>query len=308
VDALLAPANPELITLAHPKEFSRVTNSNVNYWRAIHRTYPAQLRAVGHPWLSDAFNRLKYDSEAETLLMVLARCLKTFSSERPLTFLDVGSGSGYWTHMVSQWLRDNRKNVETTALDLSEDALGNLKQRLPWVETLCFDLKAVSPDRFEGKFDLVTAFYCLHHLIRMHDFLNALAFCARSVKMSGFLLIMDPLLHRRYSPFDAFDFGAWSGNGIPRHLYLLDDLLIGYGFARLQMTPAVSFLLNGPIESNGWLRYLLLEGIWHVLQKIGASQDLTLKIAKKLMRWDRCLKRRHLSFSSSLCLYQKTTI
>lgn len=282
-----------------------MTDPNATYWKAIHRTYPAQVRAVGHPWLSDAFNRLKYDSEAETLRMVLARCLRTFSSARSLNLLDVGAGSGHWTCLISRWLRAKGKDVEATALDFSEHALGDLKRRFPWIETLCFDLKTVAPDRFEHRFDLVTAFYCLHHLVRMRGFLNALAFCARSVNKGGFLLIMDPLLSRRYSSFDAFDFGTWTGNGIPRHLYLLDDLLSGYGLTRLEVMPAVSFLFNGPIESSGWLGFTLMKGVWHILQQIGASQGLTLKMAKKLVHGDRWLKRRHLSFSSSLCLYRK---
>jgi hypothetical protein len=48
-----------------------------------------------------------------------------------------------------------------------------------------------------------------------------------------------------------------------------------------------------------------MKGVWHILQQIGASQGLTLKMAKKLVHGDRWLKRRHLSFSSSLCLYRK---
>lgn len=283
-----------------------MTDLNASYWKTIHRSYPAQVRAVGHPWLSNAFNRLKYDSEAETLLMVLAGYRSMRSNSKPLAFLDVGAGSGYWTRLISEWFRDSGNDVEASALDLSEDALKDLKRRFPWVETLCIDLKTVSPGLFENKFDLVTAFYCLHHLIRVHGFLNALTFCARSVREGGHLMIMDPLLSRRYSSFDAFEFRTWTGNGIPRHLYLLDDFLCGYGFSRLQMMPAVSFLFNGPIESNGWLAFKLMKGVWYFLQKIGTSQSLTMKLSKKLAHGDRWLKRRHLSFSSSLCLYRKT--
>jgi SAM-dependent methyltransferase len=283
----------------------RLTDSNASYWSSMHRTYPAQVRGVGHPWLSEAFNRLKYESETETLLVALAQCLGMFSTTKSLTFLDVGAGNGYWTCLISEWLRANGKDVKASALDFSEEALVELQRRFPSIETLCYDLKTVSADSFESKFDLVTAFYCLHHLVRVHGFLNALAFCARSVRKGGFLLIMDPLLCRRYSSFDAFDFVAWTGNGIPRHLYLLDDLLLGHGFARLLMMPAVSFLFNGPIESNGWIRLTIMKAIWHFLQQIGASQSLTMRLAKIIAQGDRWLKRRQLSFSSSLCIYRK---
>jgi SAM-dependent methyltransferase len=280
-------------------------DTNVTYWRTLHRKYPDQIRAVGHPWLSEAFNRLKYTSETETLMRVLDKVLDEWGAEDSISIFDIGAGSGYWTLLLFQLFGKCGKRVRCTALDVSQDALDVLRSRQPWVETVCEDLKTVTPDRFQSRFDLVTSFYCLHHLVRVSHFFNALNFAARSVKSSGFLLLMDPILTLPYSRFDAFEFNTWKGNGVPRHLYLIDDVLSGHGFTRCRIVPAVSFLLNGPIEAKGFLQYTLLRGIWSVLQKVGISEKLTLKSANHLLRWDRWFKRKRRSYSSSVCVYQK---
>jgi SAM-dependent methyltransferase len=280
---------------------------NVTYWRTLHRRYPDQIRAVGHPWLSEAFNRIKYTSETETLTRVLDKVLDELVAADSISIFDIGAGSGYWTLLLSQWFGTRGKRVRCTALDVSQDALDVLRSHQPRVETVCADLKSVTPDRFRGRFDLVTSFYCLHHLIRVSDFFNALKFAAQSVKLSGFLLLMDPILTLPYSRFDAFEFNTWKGNGVPRHLYLIDDALSEHGFAKCRIVPAVSFLLNGPIEAKGFFQYTLLRGIWAVIQELGSSERLTLKSANHLLRWDRWFKRKRLSYSSSVCLYQKVT-
>ena len=282
-----------------------MTYNNVNYWRTIHRTHLAEIQTVGHPWLSEAFNLIKYSSEAETLSLLLRNFLEISDAETTFQFLDIGAGSGYWTHLLSQWLHTKKKTVRATGLDLSPDALDKLTRRLPWVETLCADLRTISPDKFEDRFDLVSAFYCLHHLVRISDFLNALKFAARSVKPGGFLLLMDPVLTRPYSRFATIDFKTWGGNGIPRHLYLIDDLLAECGFMRCKILPAVSFILNGPIEASGFISYNFLQVIWNILQFIGRSQGCSRMMAYSLIKLDRWLKFKHLSFSSSLCLYRR---
>jgi len=283
-----------------------VTDVGATYWKRLHRRYPDQIRAVGHPWLSEAFNRLKYTSETETLMTLLNDIPDESGAGNPFSVFDVGAGNGYWTRVFSRGFSRRGKRVQCTALDVSQDALDALKLRQPGVETICADLKSILPDAFQDRFDLVASLYCLHHLVRTSDFFNALNFAARSVKSKGFLVLMDPILTMPYSRFDAFEFKTWKGNGVPRHLYLIDDLLSGHGFVRCRMVPAVSFLLNGPIEARGFFQHTLLRGIWIIIQEVGSSQKLTLKSANHLLRWDRWLKRTRRAYSSSLCLYRKT--
>ena len=126
--------------------------------------------------------------------------------------------------------------------------------------------------------------------------------------MGGTLMIMDPILTKPYSRFDTFDFASFSGNGIPRHLYLLDDVLQKEGCRRIMTVPAVSFLLNGNIEGNGHFDYVICQALWHLFQKIYRS-DLATDALKEILNWlDKKLKQNGLAFSSSLCVYEKIAL
>ena len=116
---------------------------------------------------------------------------------------------------------------------------------------------------------------------------------------------MDPVLIRRFSKFDTIDYYSFRGNGIPRHLYFIDDLLFGLGLRRSAIYPAVSFILNGQIEAAGFWSYFAMSRIWEMLCLIYRSERLTDGLSGSLMRLDRMLKRANLSFSSSICIYQK---
>ena len=44
---------------------------NVNYWIDMHKKYKGSIKAVGRSNLSEEYNKMKYQSEAETVLKVL---------------------------------------------------------------------------------------------------------------------------------------------------------------------------------------------------------------------------------------------
>ena len=102
---------------------------NTQYWTELHRRLTGQLVAVGYPNLSERFNELKYQSEAETLMSVLQEIVTAPPSEWRI--LDVGAGTGYWTCLVDDYLRNQRLSPAITALDISAQALETVKTRLP---------------------------------------------------------------------------------------------------------------------------------------------------------------------------------
>jgi ubiquinone/menaquinone biosynthesis C-methylase UbiE len=279
--------------------------NNSLHWKNIHQQYPGQLRAVGFPKFCEAFNELKYASEAETVLDVFCQLQGNFNGKPKLSIMDIGAGTGYWTGLVSQWFAQRQLSSEMWALDISLDALQVIKTRYPNVNILQHDLKTVDTKLYAETFDLVTAFYCLHHLVNTDDFLNGLRFAARSVKTRGSLMIMDPILAQPFSKFDTFDFAGYEGNGIPRHLYLLDDVLFKEGLKRQVVRPAVSFLLNGNIEGTGRLNYAFCQAIWKQSRKVYRSEYLTRRLANVLTKLDQFFKDKNLAFSASLCVYQR---
>ena len=277
------------------------------YWTSLHENLKGELKAVGHPFLSESLNQLKYESEAETVLIGLKKIIDVFRQEdrTKLSVLDVGAGYGYWTGLVCDLFSKNGFEVNTSALDVSTDALNVIRDRLPYVNPINADLRTIAPDESEESYDFVFACYCLHHLTRATDFLNAIQFVGRSVKKGGFLLIMDPVLSMPFSKADTLDFQSFHGNGIPRHLYFVDDILAGFGLRRCLVLPAVSFILNENIEAPDRLSYYAMMAIWKLVCRLDRIDRLVEKTAGIFRSIDLFLKRQHLAFSSSVCVYQK---
>lgn len=280
---------------------------NQSYWLSLHEKFKGGFKAVGHPFLSESLNQLKYESEAQTFLIGLEKVMAAFRqmSRTDLSILDVGAGYGYWTALAYELLSHNGFKVDASALDISTDALSVLKERLPYVNPIRADLKTIAPDRAQASHDFVFSCYCLHHLTRTHDFLNALQFTAQSVKKSGFLLIMDPILTMPFSRADTHDFQSFRGNGIPRHLYFIDDVLAEHGMRRCLLLPAVSFLLNENIEATNKLSYYMMLFMWKLVCRLDRVEGLVQKTAGIFRSIDTALKRQRLAFSSSVCVYQK---
>jgi SAM-dependent methyltransferase len=283
--------------------------NNKAYWKDLHARWPSKLSTVGHPYLSEALNRLKYQSEAKTFLGSLQEVDKEFkeTGRRSLSVLDIGAGSGYWTELIWRALLQEGHQVRLAALDISMDALSAIRQKCPSVETIQGDVTAIDPYRFQHAFDLVISCYCLHHLVHVEGFLNALRFACKSVNSGGFLIIIDPVLTLPFSRFDVLDFASFRGNGIPRHLYFLEDILQKEGLGRLRIDPAVSFLLNGNIEGKNKMTYEVANMIWRILCKfIYKSQDSVQLISGLLVVLDEALKKLNLAYSSKVCVYRKS--
>ena len=278
---------------------------NTGYWQKIHQDYGGQLRAVGWPTLSEAFNELKYQSEAASLQKVIGDVLSSFPQRQSLSYLDIGAGTGFWTALIYHWLTEHGFSLEATALDISSQALEGLQQRYPWVEPVLADLKIISPQYFAAKYDLVTAVYCLHHLVQSTAFINGVRFAANSVKQDGYLIIIDPILTLPYSTFDVIDFATYQGNGICRHLYYLDDLVFAEGLRRVHFVPAVSFVLNGNIQAYTKIQYDLHRWIWSILAMFYRSERTTQRLARWVRSIDSYLKCHNQAFSGSIAVYQK---
>ena len=280
---------------------------NRQYWSRLHEKFKGQLKAVGHPFLCDCLNQLKYASEASAMDQVLQQIMDSFrkDAQRSISYLDIGAGTGYWTDLISGSFLSQGYGVDVAALDVSDDALDVIRERLPFAHRIKEDLRTIAPNASSESYHLVSSCYCLHHLTKTDDFVNAIKFAGSSVKKGGFLLIMDPVLTRRFSEFDTIDFYSFRGNGIPRHLYFIDDILFGLGLKRSAIYPAVSFLLNGHIEAQNSWSYVAMSRVWDVLCIVYRSERLTCGLSGILVSLDRMLKRMNLSFSSSICVYHK---
>jgi SAM-dependent methyltransferase len=282
-----------------------MTYDNSAYWRALHQAHPGSLKAVGHPWLSEALNELKYRSEADALTAFLDAHRQLLRDEIRPQIADIGAGTGFWTELLECWFQSQGSTPGFTVVDISEQALALIKARRPHFETIRADLTTADPFLLQERFGLVVSFYCLHHLPRIGDFLNGLRFTARSVAPGGVLLLMDPVLSQPYSSFHNTVFSSYKGNGMPRPLSLIDDVLDTQGLDRIAFMPAVSFVLNDSIEARSRMGSALTSGLWYVLQFAYRFEGVTRALAGVLTLTDAFLKRHALAFSSSLVAYRK---
>lgn len=280
---------------------------NTTYWKKLHKQFKGELKAVGRSSLSESFNRLKYNSETEALRESLQTIISWFTemNKESIPYLDIGAGTGYWTSYIHEVLTDSGFKPSTSALDISEDALEIVQKKYPYIHVLREDLKTVDQNNHKQLFDLVSAFYCFNHITNIEDYLNAIRFAGNSVNNDGFLLIMDPILTKAYSRFDTIDFQNYQRHSIPRHLHILDDVLVRYGLKRMSLRPAISFVLNGCIESSAALSYFFMDLMWRLLVRFYSSDQLVQKASRILMSVDSFLKKQELAFSSSICVYRK---
>lgn len=282
-----------------------MTYDNSSYWIHLHKELPGALRSVGWPGLSEEYNKLKYRSESESVIEVLDAFLAR-SGKKEISVLDIGAGIGYFSNLVEGFLGQKGVASSITAIDISEDALEVACAMNPRIRTSRVDLVSVDIDRFRETFDLAMSFYCLHHIVGFKGYVNALTFSARSVKPGGGLMIMDPILSRPYSRFDTFDYSTFRGNGLPRHLFFMDDLLVSEGFRRISITDAVSFLLNGNIEGNTWTGYSIRNILWRFASGLIYPHDkIVTRLSSAIRSLDRWMKKRA-SYSSKICLYEKS--
>lgn len=248
---------------------------NSSYWVDIHHNYSGSLRAVGWPTLSEEYNKLKYYSESESFLKAMDRAVE---GKNACSVLEVGVGIGYWTALQYEYGRKKGMDVHVTALDISDAALTLVKEKFPDVEAVQADLKLVDVDARNGRHDLVTAIMVLLHLTDVEDYMHALAFCARSVKEGGVLMIYEPLLHRHYSPFNSIEYDAFAGNSIPRSLSMIDNILRNNGMSKYCVLPGASWILNSPIQANSKFAFGLKQAVWRLLAKLVFGSDRMTRI------------------------------
>jgi|CZKP01.1.fsa_nt_gi SAM-dependent methyltransferase len=282
---------------------------NSSYWKNLHIEFGSNLKAVGISSLSLEYNKLKYLSESESLLDVLIKTHEDPDLSNEINILDVGAGIGFWTEFLYSFFHNQENLTKISALDISEEALKFIKQKMPFCSTYECDLKTVHPDLFKKEYDLVTVAYCFHHLISLKHYTNAVRFAARSVKECGYFIIMDPVLSKEYSRFYGTDYTTFNAHSLPRSLYILDNIMIEEGFKRIEIRNATSFILGGNMESSTKPGFNIQRKIWNLGYLYLFRHDKIVRQLASFLLWcDRKLKRGKYSNSSVIVTYKKQTV
>jgi SAM-dependent methyltransferase len=224
------------------------------YWEGMHQQNRG-FAAVGFAGLGVGFNNWMY----RVRRVVVGRALRrTAVSVKGSNVLDVGAGSGFY---VRTWLELGAAHV--TGIDLSETAVEGLRAEFPRATFVRDDITEPSEATRSRRYELVSAFDVLFHIVDDDRFLRAIENVADLTRPGGHLLLSDNFLH---GP------AIRGRHQVSRSLAEIDAALAGAGFETAARLP-MFFLMNTPIDSQSRLlrfSWRVVSGICYRSHRVGA--------------------------------------
>ena len=166
-------------------------NFNVKeYWEA-HLAKNWNLEGVGYAGYGMPFNKWLY----KVRKFVFNRHMRSLNLRiGELKVLDVGSGTGFYLKL---WEALGAKSI--TGSDISSVAVGNLKKKFPEISILELDISKRSSISGFGKkkYNVVTAFDVLFHIVDDHAFGEAIKNISKLLASGGYFIFSDNFLHRK---------------------------------------------------------------------------------------------------------------
>ena len=203
------------------------------YWGSLHSSGD-DLRVVGYPTLPLAFNRALYANSATAIRRGLRGAgLSAMGG----SVLDIGSGTGFW---IDFWRNEGAREV--AGADLVPEAVERLRTRFPGSDFANVDIGEAAP--FPGRrFDLVSAMGVLLHIVDPERLRNALAAMAEQLEPDGAIVLMEPLVVRRFSRR-----GREGEHNVVRTVAEWEAALAGTGLRIVHVAPAI-YLLSDPVDA-----------------------------------------------------------
>ena len=156
-----------------------------DYWEERLRS-SFDERGVGDISLPRSYNKYLYGVRRR----VFGRAVKRISVDLATArVLDVGAGTGFY---VREWL--SRRVGDLTGLDISPTAIARLKATFPEVTFVNADIAELSAPEAVGRFDIVSAFDVLFHIVDDVRYKTALANIAAILRQGGWFLYSDNLV------------------------------------------------------------------------------------------------------------------
>jgi SAM-dependent methyltransferase len=220
------------------------------------------LRSVGYPFLSKAFNACLYRAMVNSVdrgLRRLGLCKKTLGES---SILDVGSGTGFW---IDFWLSKGAQQI--FGIDLTSKSVSSLSQKYPQLKFEQRDIAAPIDSWTMDAFDVISAMSVLHHIPSQERWEQALVNLCCVLKPGGYMLIMDPILRYQWwgKPYSR------SSTGRPRTIAEHQSVLKGRGLSILVVIPTVAILAN-PIDTKRKVEFRMLEQWWNLFCRVAARE------------------------------------
>lgn len=152
----------------------------LEWWEERHRNHHG-FDAVGYAGVGEAYNSWLYRIRRRLFRRHVAPLAGPGSS-----VLDVASGTGFY---LERWREAGVHDV--TGSDMSEAAVHQLEASFPAIPIARFDIAGPDSGLPQRRFDLVSAFDVLFHLIDDGAYRRALANLGRLVRPGGLLIVSE---------------------------------------------------------------------------------------------------------------------
>ncbi len=266
------------------------------YWEQL-LAESFDLRKVGYPELSLAYNRCLYRAMAASVSRAIRRGSWKGTDWANVDVLDIGSGTGFW---IEFW---SLLGVQRLAgIDLTAAAVQNLTARYPKVTFTQRNAADPLPPGAAASVDVISVMSVLHHIPGDDAWRAALANLATMLRPGGKLVVMDPILVRTWwgPPFDA------THHGRPRSLAEHEAVLRACDVQIERVLPTVSLLAN-PVDTGTHFEYRLLCRLWNWFGRAIAKDESTMtRWAGPAYALDRALTRLGYAPSSKLLMCRKS--
>lgn len=233
-----------------------------SYWEQRLKAHP-DITGVGYLGLSPKFVEYQYRLRIYQVETILRHYGLTDLAGRSV--LDIGSGTGIWLNF---WHRHGASRV--AGLDFAQPSIDKLKTQFPNDLIVQSDVSVAPlplPDTM--RFDVISAFDVLLHIVDPENFRCAIANMAYHCAPGGWLIISDPILQGLgYIPARAY-----AVHNKVRSVTEYRDVLELHGFAIDSIRPA-TVLLNTPLEAPNRLAFTALTVCWKATALWGSSNIL----------------------------------
>jgi SAM-dependent methyltransferase len=216
-----------------------------DYWETrLQKTYG--LEGVGYKGLGEAYNKWMYKVRKRVFNKSIQKLDINLSTA---SVLDIGSGTGFY---IDRWKEQQVKDL--MGVDLTRIAVDKLSERFKEFQFLELDISD-KIDVLQGKkFDIISAFDVLFHIVDEIKFEQAIVNIANLLKPGGTFILSDNFIH---SP------RIEATHHISRTLDDFTKVLKKNGFEIILRKPSFYFL-NAPVDTTS----NLLKGAWNIQNKI----------------------------------------
>ena len=230
--------------LCYKVEVMKNLQNTTDYWQKRHHI--TDLTTVGFIGLGLSFNYWMYKVREKIVQGIIEKRFDNFHAKK---ILDVGSGSGFYPKL---FLKLGAKDI--TASDFSTRALSHLRKKIKKIKFLELDITKTIPKNHLGKYDIVSAFDILYHIVDDKKYVRAIKNISQLLKTDGLFIFTENMIESK-TQRDL--------QQVSRERKIIMKFLKAAGF-KVKTVHPIFILMNTPVDSNN----IFLRMNWYILENM----------------------------------------